>query len=125
MDAFEFADTVKQGLPVYHQRVRSTFPEFKIIYLIEDLEGFYLEKKTRRNRKMRQNTLGEVGSRQSKKGQERNQLLDILPSQSVIEERLLWLQFQSEGDTFIHYSKKDETASWIKTFVVEIGNIPE
>ena len=74
---------------------------------------------------MRQNTSGEVGSRQSKKVQERNQLLDILPSQSVIEERLLWLQFQSEGDTFIQNSKKDETASWIKTFVVEIGNIPE
>jgi hypothetical protein len=125
MDAFEFADTVKQGLPSYHERVRSTFPQFKIIYLIEDLESYYSEKKNRRNKKMRDNMSGEAGSRVSKRAHERNQLLDMLPSQPEIEEQLLWLQFESVGDTFIHYSKKDETASWIKTFVVEIGNIPE
>jgi hypothetical protein len=125
MDAFEFADIVKQGLPSYHETVRATFPQFKIIYLIEDLESYYSEKKNRRNKQMRESMSGEAGGRLSKRAHERNQLLDILPSQSEIEEKLLWLQFQSEGDTFVHYSKKDETASWIKTFVVEIGNIPE
>lgn len=125
MDAFEFADIVKQGLSSYHQRVKSTFPEFRIIYLIEDLDGYYSEKKNQLNRQMRENMATEAINRLSKKAQERNKILDMLPSQEIIEEQLLWLQFQAEGDTFIHHSKKDETAAWVKTFVLEIGHIPE
>lgn len=125
MDAFEFADTVKQGLDSYHQRLKSTFPQFKLIYLIEDLDGYYSEKKNQLNRQMRENMAGEPSGRLSKKAKERNKLLDMLPSQEIIEEQLLWLQFQAEGDTFIHHCKKDDTAAWIKTFVIEIGHIPE
>lgn len=123
MDAFQFADAVKDGLESYHQRLKSTFPDFKIIYLIEGLDCYYSEKKTLVNLQMRGN-VGEA-ARVSKKAQERKKLLDSLPSQDVIEKELLWLQFQSEGDTFIQYSKKEETASWLKTFVMEISHIPE
>ena len=126
MDAFEFADIIKNGLKSHHQRIKSIVPGYKIIYIIEDIDAYYGEIRSYRNQKMVAGmNNGQGAVRISKKAQERNRLIETLPDKASIEEELLWLQMQSKGDTFVHYSKQNETASWIKTFVVEIGHIPE
>lgn len=125
LDQFEFAMAVKEGIAQYHASLKQRFPSSKIIYVIEDIQKYYADKKAVVGRAFGAILRADGPARLSKKSQQRISMLDQLPSRAEIEAQLLWLQMQSRGDVFIHHVTKKETPSWIKTFTVEISQIPE
>jgi hypothetical protein len=125
MDGYELAQIVADGLPQFHSSTKNTFPDRKFVYLIQDLDKFYADKKKLVNQSFTLQVRQEAPARQSKKAKERAALLGQLPDAQKIEEELLDLQMISRGDIFINRIPGNQTASWIQTFVVEISVLPE
>jgi hypothetical protein len=116
LDGFEFAEIVSKDVETHFQALRQQFPKKKIIYLIEEMERYYSTLQKDRNRAF-QNAMRDRDTNISKK----SRIVDKLPSKQEIEDALLQLQMDHSESLHVLFSKKEETASWIKTLTHEIS----
>ncbi|KAI0162506.1 ERCC4 domain-containing protein [Pestalotiopsis sp. NC0098] len=125
VDADEFVklSTASEGsdLAAHVLKMKRTFPDSEIIYLLEGLDQWFRKNKTARNRQFQNAARNETNTAVAS-GRRRQAAHEIV-DEEVIEDALLSLQV--DHGVMIHKTNASvETAQWITVFTQHISTIP-
>jgi hypothetical protein len=123
IDIFLQQDT-NGGLLSIFKKCSETYPDYTIIWILEDLQEYYRKMNSARAKKENDELRGYLG--QSVKKRKKNELdVDNLPDRKEIEVELLRIQVAGGTKIRIHPCSSSETAGWIVSFVQQIAFFPE
>lgn len=132
MPAVEFIDmaTTQEGIgtvDAHVKKLRTSYPDCVIIYLIESLSKKMRDSKTAANRRYQNEVINQGQTEDSNASQtskrKKAPVVPVIIDEDVIEDALLRLQVMN-GCLIHHTASYVETAEWIATFTQHISTIP-
>lgn len=113
----------ENGLLSFFKRCTEVYPEFTIVWIVENLQEYYKKRAHAKSRKENDELRGLMGQSVPK----RSKGVDFSSScdRELIEEQLLYLQLIGTPKIRIHPCSSTETAGWIVSFTQQIAFYPE
>lgn len=113
----------ENGLLDFFKRCSQVYPDFTIVWIVENLQNYYKKRTQARTRRENDELRGFMGETVPKRRNEPD--YSNSPERELIEEQLLYLQLVGKTKLRIHPCSMSETAGWIVSFAQQIAFYPE